>query len=394
MRLNVPPIDEGGNNLDFSDRTLAIQPTGVRKMFDMAGDDVISFGLGEPDFQPPVVAIEAFNNAMLNGRNKYTTTAGLPELRKKIAESWSEYEPGMSENNVCMTMSGTNALLNCFMALVNPGDNVLLPEPYFPLYGPDVELTGGEARYYSCKFEHEFVPQVSDLEHLVDSSTKAILYNFPSNPTGATLNLEQRDKLLDFAMRHNLWIITDEVYDRIIYDSKHVSFIGTGYEKILLINSFSKTFAMTGWRIGYILSANVEAISQVIKLQYYITACSNDAMQYAVLTAFEEANNYPEEMALEFKARRDIICSRLNDMPGVYCHIPKGAFYVFPKVTVDGMNSEELAIELLKGGVLCSPGSAFGESGEGHLRFAYTTTREQIELGMDKVEAVLLRLQK
>ena len=142
---------------NFSDRALAIQPTGVRKMFDLAGDDVISFGLGEPDFQPPTVAIEAFHKAMLDGRNKYTTTAGLPSLRKKIAASWSPYQTGMDENNVCMTMSGTNALLNLFMTVINPGQNVLLPEPYFPLYGPDATLVGGEARYYPCLFEHEFI---------------------------------------------------------------------------------------------------------------------------------------------------------------------------------------------------------------------------------------------
>jgi len=361
-------------------------------MFDMAGDDVISFGLGEPDFQPPEVAIEAMCKAMKDGHNKYTTTAGLPELRKKIAESWAPYQVGMDENNVCMTMSGTNALLNCFMALVNLGDNVLLPEPYFPLYGPDVTLCGGESRFYPCLFEHEFVPQISDLENLVDENTKAILYNFPSNPTGATLTAEQRDELLDFARRHDLWIISDEVYDRIVYAGEHISFMGTGYEQLLLINSFSKTFAMTGWRVGYIISTNLEAMSQIIKLQYYVTACSNDAMQYAVLKAFDAASDYPAYMAAEFKARRDLICQRLNAMPFVSCHVPEGAFYVFPKVAVPGMNSEELAIELLKGGVLCSPGSAFGGSGEGHLRFAYTISREDISRGMDKVEAVLERL--
>ena len=147
----------------FSDRALAIQPTGVRKMFDLAGDDVISFGLGEPDFQPPALAIEAFHQAMLDGRNKYTTTAGLPALRRRIAESWTTYQGGMDEHNVCMTMSGTNALLNLFMTLVNPGENVLLPEPYFPLYGPDTSLVGGESKYYPCLFEHEFIPQVEDL---------------------------------------------------------------------------------------------------------------------------------------------------------------------------------------------------------------------------------------
>ena len=293
-----------------------------------------------------------------------------------------------------MTMSGTNALLCCSMALLNPGDNILLPEPYFPLYAPDAALCGAEPRFYPCLFEHEFVPQVDVLESLVDENTKAILYNFPSNPTGATIDIAQRDALLEFARKHDLWLITDEVYDRIIYDTEHVSFIGTGYDKILLVNSFSKTFAMTGWRIGYILSPNLEAMGQITKLQYYITACSNDAMQYAVLAAFDEAGDYPEEMAREFKARRDLICTRLNAMPGVSCHVPKGAFYVFPKVEVPGMNSQDVALELLKGGVLCSPGSAFGDSGEGHLRFAYTISREDISRGMDKVETVLTRLRQ
>ena len=250
---------------DFSQRALAIQPTGVRKMFDLAGDDVISFGLGEPDFQPPPIAIEAFHQAMLDGRNKYTTTAGLPPLRAKIAESWHHLEPGLMEDNVCITMSGTNALLNLFLTLVDPGKNVLLPEPYFPLYGPDVTLCGGESRYYPCLFENAFVPTIEDLESLVDEDTVAILYNFPSNPTGGTLTVEQRDELLAFAQKHDLWILSDEVYDRIVFDSEHVSFVGTDYDKVLLINSFSKTFAMTGWRIGYIMSANLEAMKQVTR---------------------------------------------------------------------------------------------------------------------------------
>ena len=376
----------------FSKRANDIQPTGVRKMFDMAGDDVISFGLGEPDFQPPEVAIDAMHQAMKDGHNKYTTTAGLPALRSHIAKSWSKNCPGLDESNVCMTMSGTNALLNIFASLVDPGKNVLLPEPYFPLYGPDVGLWGGEPRFYECLFENEFVPTIEHLESLVDEDTVAILYNFPSNPTGATITTTQRDELLQFAQKHDLWLITDEVYDRIVFDGEHVSFVGTDNDRVILINSFSKTFAMTGWRIGYIMSANKEAMSQMIKIQYYITACSNDAMQYAVLAAFEKANDYPELMCKEFKARRDLICQRLNSMPGVQCHVPEGAFYVFPKVDVPGMNSEEVAIELLKGGVLCSPGSAFGASGEGHLRFAYTISREDISRGMDKTEAVLRRL--
>ncbi|MDG1556911.1 MAG: aminotransferase class I/II-fold pyridoxal phosphate-dependent enzyme [Candidatus Poseidoniaceae archaeon] len=379
---------------DFSDRALRIQPTGVRKMFDLAGDDVISFGLGEPDFQPPPIAIEAFHQAMLDGKNKYTTTAGLPALREKIAASWASYQTGLDASNVCITMSGTNALLNLFLTLVNPGDNVLLPEPYFPLYGPDVSIAGGSATYYPCQFEHEFIPQVSDLEALVDDRTVAILYNFPSNPTGGTLDTQQRDELLAFARKHNLWIISDEVYDRIVFDGPHVSFMGAGYERVLVVNSFSKTFAMTGWRMGYIISENAEAMHQVIKMQYYIAACSNDAMQHAILATMEQASDYPEMVAAEFKQRRNLIVERLNAMPGVECHKPQGAIYVFPKVTVPGMTSQELAMVLLNDGVLCSPGSAFGPSGEGHLRFAYTISQADISRGMDIVEATLNRLLK
>ena len=376
----------------FSERANSINPTGVRRMFDMADDDAVQFGLGEPDFQPPEIAIEAFAKAMKDGKNKYTTTAGLPALRQKIAEMWHHRIPELNASNVCITMSGTNGLLDIFLALVGPGDNVLIPEPYFPLYPSDVVICGGEPNLYPCTFENGFVPTIEDLESRVDENTVAVLYNFPSNPTGGNVTASQRDELVAFASEHDLWLITDEVYDRIVYDGQHVSFLGAGYDRVIMVQSFSKTFAMTGWRIGYILSSDQEAMVQLTKMQYYVTACSNDAMQHAVLEALEEAPDYPRKMCAEFKTRRDLICERLNAMPGVSCHVPTGAFYVFPKVDVPGMNSEEIAMALLEGGVLCSPGTAFGAAGEGHLRFAYTTGREDIDRGMDRVEAVLARL--
>ena len=169
-----------------------------------------------------------------------------------------------------MTMSGTNALLDIFLAIVNPDDEVLIPEPYFPLYPPDVAICGGRAITYPCRFENAFVPDVEDLEALITDRTVAILYNFPSNPTGATVNADQRDKLVSFAVKHDLWIVTDEVYDKIVYGGDHVSFLGAGYDRVIMLNSFSKTFAMTGWRIGYVLSPNSEAMEQVTKMQYYV----------------------------------------------------------------------------------------------------------------------------
>ena len=376
----------------FSDRSNSIQPTGVRRMFDMAGDDAVQFGLGEPDFQPPAVAIEAFTRAMSEGRNKYTSTAGIPPLRKRISELWTHLSPDLDESSVCITMSGTNALLDVFLAIVNPGDKVMIPEPYFPLYPPDVVLCGGEPTFYPCKFENGFVPTIEDLASRVDDRTVAILYNFPSNPTGGNVSEEQRDELVEFARSNDLWLISDEVYDRIVYDNPHVSFLGAGYEKMVMIQSFSKTFAMTGWRIGYLLSPDPDLMRELTKMQYYVTACSNEAMQYAVLEALNEAPDYPEMMCNKLKGRRDLICERLNAIPGVSCHVPTGAFYVFPKVEVPGMSSEEIALKLLEGGVLCSPGTAFGEAGEGHLRFAYAIDKDDIIKGMDRVEKIIHEL--
>ena len=198
--------------------------------------------------------------------------------------------------------------------------------------------------------------------------------------------------MVNFAKENDLWLITDEVYDKIVYDTEHVSFLGAGYDKVIMINSFSKTFAMTGWRIGYMLSPDPEAMIQLTKMQYYVTACSNDAMQYAVLEALEKASDYPAMMCAEFKNRRDLICERLNAMPRVSCNVPTGAFYVFPKFDIPGYNSKELAMKMLEGGVLCSPGTAFGAAGEGHLRFAYTIGQEDISKGMDRVEEVLSKL--
>jgi aspartate aminotransferase len=388
----IGSIRVGLNMAEFSDRANAIKPTGVRKMFDLAGKEAIHLGLGEPDFQPPEVAIEAFYDAMKEGHNKYTTTAGLPELRAEIAAFWSDLESGLNEDNVCVTMSGTNAVLNACLCFLNSGDNIMIPDPCFPLYGPHATITGAEPRFYPCTFENEFVPTIESLEELVDENTKAIIYNFPSNPTGATITNEQRDELLDFARRHDLWIITDEVYDRIIYNQSHVSFLGAGYDNVLMIQSFSKTFAMTGWRIGYIVSSNLEIMTQIKKMQYYITACSTDAMQYGVLAAIQKANYYPSEMRDAFWQRRDLICTRLNAMPSISCHVPEGAFYVFPKFDLPGWTSVDVALEILKEGVVCSPGSAFGDAGEGHLRFAYTLGMEKIAAAMDIVESVVERI--
>ena len=364
----------------FSDRALAIQPTGVRKMFDLAGDDVISFGLGEPDFQPPSVAIEAFYQAMLDGRNKYTTTAGLPALRKKIAASWSAYQNGMDENNVCMTMSGTNALLNLFMTLINPGQNILLPEPYFPLYGPDATLVGGEAKYYPCLFEHEFIPQVSDLEEMVDEHTVAILYNFPSNPTGGTLDEQQRDDLLAFAEKHDLWIISDEVYDTMIWQGEHVSprTLPGMAERTLVVGSMSKSHAMTGSRIGWIIGPE-EAIEHLGNLSTHTTYGVAGFVQEAATFALSQGDAFETGISQPFRRRRDLVIDMLEGQNAVRAIPADGGMFVMLDVRATGLSGEDFADRLLTEHLVgVMPGESFGKAAAGHIRVALTVDDDRL----------------
>jgi len=371
----------------FSDRALSIQPTGVRKMFDLAGDDVISFGLGEPDFQPPKVAIDAFHQAMVDGHNKYTTTAGLPALREQIAHSWNFYQEGLDQSNVCITMSGTNALLNLFLTLVNPGENVLLPEPYFPLYGPDVTICGGEDRYYPCKFENEFIPKIEDLEELIDENTVAILYNFPSNPTGGTLTDSQRDSLLDFARRHDLWIISDEIYARLVWsDWPHVSpaSLPGGQERTLVVTGFSKSFAMTGWRLGVLTGPDI-----AMKAAFACQANANSHVPTFLMPAAEVAlvqDDYVDSFCDQYVKTRAILCKGIEEIPGLTLRSPEGAFYAFIDVSGTGMSDIEFADKALtEARVQLIPGSLI-QGGEGHVRVSYATDENQIVEGIKRLK--------
>ena len=284
------------------------------------------------------------------------------------------------------------------MATLNKDDEVIIPAPYWVSYPDIVLLAGAHPIVIECSEDQGFKLTAKDLESVITNNTKWLILNSPSNPTGACYS-EQEIKNLAMVLKRNphVNILSDDIYEHVVYeDFKFFTMaqIPELKNKVVTMNGVSKSYAMTGWRIGYILSANREAMAQMIKIQYYITACSNDAMQYAVLEAMNEAADYPDVIAKEFKERCDLIVERLNSMPGVQCHKPKGAIYVFPKIQVKGFNSEELALEILKDGVLCSPGSAIGPSGELHLRFAYTISKDEISKGMDKLQYTLDRLNR
>lgn len=363
-----------------------IQLSGIRKMFEMADESAINLGLGQPDFQPPTDVIEAYKDAMMEGHNGYSSTYGLSGLREEIAEHYSTYKPGLEMDNVLVTVGATQAFKIALDAIGDDHMEVMYPEPGFVLYEPQIKLSGSKPVSYPVLQENGFVPSVEDLEERRTSKTNAIIVNSPGNPTGGVFSSEDVDDIISWAEEHDLLIISDEVYEMMIYEGEHQSFL-RDYENVIAINSFSKTFAMTGWRIGFMVTKK-EWVKEIGKLLYYNIACPPTPTQHAVLYAVKNRMDFIEEMNKVFEERRDIIVDRINDVPGFDCLKPKGAFYVFPSFDFD-LTSQELAIRMLEGGLLATPGDAFGPVGEGHIRFSYANSKENILEGMDILEEMV-----
>jgi len=274
---------------------------------------------------------------------------------------------------------------------MDPGTNVLIPDPGFVLYKPHTKLMGAEAREYSLKIDNDFRPDVDELKRKVDERTHVMIVNSPSNPTGGMLTRQDRDDMVDLARDNDIVIISDEVYDAMIYTgSTHHSFLGA-YEKAVMVNSFSKIFAMTGWRMGFMV-ASEEMIASLKLAHYHVIACPSTPMQYGALAALKSSNGFIDRMVREFEGRRDLITSRLNEIDGFKAFSPPGTFYSFPEFNLhdDGerLRSEPLAMELASEGLITSPGTTFGKNGEYHLRLSFVNSREQLGKGMDILERV------
>jgi len=369
----------------FASRTSHVEVSGIRKMFESAPPGAINLGLGEPDIQPPPAVIAALKKAIDDGMNKYGPTGGIPDLRQAVAERLSKYADVKAEN-VLITTGATEALCLTMQTLVDKGDEVLVPDPGFVLFTPHVRLASGTPVSYTLSREKGFIPDVDELRDLVSAKTKAIVVNSPSNPTGAVFDKKTVQGIVEFARDEGLIIITDEVYDEIIYEGPHESFLGK-YENVVYVNSFSKTFAMTGWRLGY-LTAPPEMSKQMAKVHYYMVACPPTPTQYAVLAVMREPQDFVSKMVNEFAARREIIMSELKKIQGFNIDKPKGTFYAFPSYSYD-IKSEEMAMRALNAGVICTPGRAFGERGEHHLRFSYANSRENVKAGMERVRKLV-----
>ncbi len=365
-------------------RTHEVEISGIRKMFEAAPPRSINLGLGEPDFDPPAPVVEALCRAARNGANHYGPSAGLPALREKLAERYREREPATDRDNVLVTGSATEALMAAALALYDPGDEVLVPNPGFVLYGPHARLMGAVPVPYSLEPSRGYQPDLDELEGLVTSRTTAIVVNSPSNPTGAVFPKATVDRLAAFADRHDLTIVSDEVYEEIVYDGAATSFWGRS-DRAVIVNSFSKMLATTGWRIGFVVCPRPLAVA-INKMHYHIMACPPTPAQHAVLAGLD-SDAPTRAMVAEFRKRRDLVVRTLGAIDGVTTVPPAGAFYAFPRFSWP-VTSSELATTLLARGLISTPGDAFGALGASHLRLSFAASRDDLRRGLAIVAAV------
>lgn len=368
--------------MEPSKRVRSINLSEIRKMFEMAGENSINLGLGEPDFKTPAHIIEAASNAMSEGFTHYTSNMGILELREAISNKLRKDNGIITDpDSVLVTVGASEAIFMCMQALVDPGDEVIIPDPGFLSYSACVTLAEGTPRGVQLNFENDLRLTADDVLKTVTDKTKAIVLNSPSNPTGSVMKKEDIKAIAEIADDRGIYLISDEVYEKIIYDRKHHS-PARFCENAITINGFSKSYAMTGFRIGYVTAKN-EVIEEILKVHQYTTACASSMVQVAALEALEGSQDSVSTMVSEFKRRRDLVVGRLNSM-GVECPDPHGAFYVFPRLD----DPDEFIKNGLEKGVVMVNGKAFGKYGEGHVRLSYATSYNELEEAMDRLESI------
>ncbi|MDI9437509.1 MAG: pyridoxal phosphate-dependent aminotransferase [Euryarchaeota archaeon] len=361
-------------------RLESIDLSGVRKMFDLVGEGTINLALGEPDFNTPSHIKDAVKRALDENFTHYTGNQGTLELREAISEKLrQDNHIETSPENVIVTVGASEALLMSTLALVDKGDEVLIPDPGFVSYQACVELAGGTTVPVELDCEDDFRLNPENVQEKISQKSKAIIMNSPANPTGGVMKKEDVKGLAEIAQDHDLVIISDEIYEKIIYGSKHYS-PGRYTKNAITINGFSKAYAMTGFRVGY-LSAPSNLSEALLKVHQYSTACASSLSQAAALEALTGPQDSVGEMVAEFQRRRDLVVSRLNGM-GIECKLPQGAFYLFPQVR----DPELFVSEAIKEGVVLVPGASFGAHGAGHFRLSYATSYPELLTAMDRLE--------
>lgn len=379
----------------MNDNIKNVQISGIRKFYNEVQkvENAISLTLGQPDFELPKAIKEGLIKAIDENKTTYTSNAGIIELRDEISKYLRTKDISYESNEICITVGGSEALFNIFTALINKDDKVLIPTPAYPAYESIVTMLGGKVVNYSL--DDEFKIDVNDIEDKIKTmNIKYLVLSLPSNPTGAILSKEEKEKLINIIKTNDIIVITDEIYEALCYEKYYsVAQCNDIKQKIIYVGGFSKMFSMTGLRIGYYACCS-DLMNEIIKVHQYNVSCAPSICQWAVYNGLKNGLNDVEYMKNVFSKRKEFVVNRLKEI-GLEVVIPKGAFYVFPSIKQFNMKSEEFALRLLKEEkVACVPGSAFGKGGEGYLRLSYCYSDEELEEGLKRIERFIKTLNK
>jgi len=374
-----------------------LEPSVIRQMWIKAAqyDDVISLGIGEPDFDTPDPICEAAMADALAGHTHYTPSQGYPELLDALVDSIKHrWGIELSRAHILVTHGGMGGLNGFLRTVLEPGQEVLVPEPHFPTYKAQIGFAGGRIKYIPTRFENGFVPDPEAIQKAVTPQTKALIINTPNNPTGAVIPGKILDQIARIAVEEDLLVLSDEVYDRLVFSSRHESiYTRPGMsERTVVVNSFSKAYAMTGWRMGYAYGPPW-FMEEMIKVVMYQTSCASSIGQRAALQALRSDDGRFDEMADEFQKRCDLVYRRLNQMPGIRVLPTNGSFYIFPDVSDVVSDCKQFAFDLLdQEQMIVIPGTAFGPSGKGFVRIACTVNQDRLTEAMDRMERFVIRI--
>jgi aminotransferase len=382
------------STLRLSQAVEAVPPSGIRQFFDVVSrmEDVISLGVGEPDFGTAWRVREAAIYGLERGRTTYTSNSGLLELRRAISGALAQryglqYDP---EQEILITVGVSQGLDLALRALLDPGSEVLIPDPAYVAYPPCVSMAGGVPVWIPTYAEDGFTPRADEIERRITPSTRVLMLNYPGNPTGAVPDRPALEAIAEVVRRHDLVVVSDEIYDRLSYDAPHISFatLPGMLERTLLLNGFSKTYGMTGWRVGY-AAGPAELVGAMTRIHQYTALCASRQAQEAAIEALRVPEREVQATVDDYAMRRQAIVTGLNRL-GLTCHMPAGAFYAFPSIDSTGLSSFDFANRLLhEGRVALVPGDAFGPGGAGHVRCAYATGLAQIEEAIERIDRFL-----
>lgn len=383
----------------LSDKVLSLKPSGIRKFFDIVSEmkDAISLGVGEPDFDTPWHIRDEGIYALERGKTFYTSNSGLKDLRAEISDYIARtqgitYNP---DNEIIVTVGGSEAIDIGLRAIVNPDDEVIIPQPSYVSYEPCTILAGATPVILELKAENEFRLKPEELLNAITDKTKVLILPYPNNPTGAIMEKEDLEAIAQIIIEKDIWVISDEIYAELNYKNKHVSIASLEglKERTILINGFSKSYAMTGWRLGY-ACAPKELITQMTKIHQFAIMCAPTTSQYAAIEALKHGDKDVETMRQAYNQRRRFLMNAFEEM-NLQCFEPYGAFYVFPCIKEFGMTSEEFATKFLtEEKVALVPGTAFGECGEGYLRISYAYSLENLKIAMKRLKNFITKLRE